>query len=119
MDYVRYMYAKITPTDQAFDPIETDPIIIRALGELSDGSFFAIAEDNGLRFYECVLYIKDGAVYPSDRTAMYKWKLANSIHLQQALPVTVSTRKLTEAEYVKKGSTYQIQNPIPHNLTLH
>jgi hypothetical protein len=119
MEYARYLYAKITPTDQEFDQLATDPIIIRALRELSDQPFFILSEENGFRFYECVLYVKDGKVFPSTRTDQYKWGLENSIILQQALPATVGTRKLTEAQYIKKGSEYQIRNPIAHNLTLY
>lgn len=113
------MYAKITPTDQVFDPIVTDPIIARALGELSDESFFCISDHNGVRFYECVLYIKDGKVFPSTRIDHYKWELMNSIILQQSLPVTVSTRKLSEAQFGNKAVRFQIRNLIPHNLTPH
>ena len=113
------MYAKITPTNQEFDPITTNPIIIRALAELSDNSFFAISEDNGARFYECVLYVKDDKVFPSTRTDHYKWELVNSLYLQQNLLVLVSAKKLTEPEYVKKGTQFQLRNPIAHNLTIH
>jgi hypothetical protein len=86
------MYAKITPTDQEFDRLATDPVIIRALEELSDESYFRISEDNGVRFYECVLYVKDGEVFPSTRTDHYKWGLENSIILQQSLQATVTTK---------------------------
>ena len=105
------MYAKITPTDQEFDPITTNPIIIRALAELSDNSFFAISEDNGARFYECVLYVKDDKVFPSTRTDHYKWELVNSLYLQQNLRIHLSTSKLTEAQYAKKRSEFQKRCP--------
>ena len=111
------MYAKIKPADQEFDRLATDPIITRAIGELSDQPFFCLSEENGVRFYECVLYVKDAAFFPSTRTDHYKWELVNSIILQQNLRVLITTKKLTEAEYVKKGKQYQLRNPAVNNLT--
>ena len=105
------MYAKITPADQEFDPITTNPIIMRALAELSDNSFFVISEHNGARFYECVLYVKDDKVFPSTRTDHYKWELVNSLYLQQKLRILLSTSKLSEAQYAKKRSEFQSRYP--------
>ena len=119
MDYARYLYAKITPTDQEFDQLATDPVIIRTLEELSDESYFRISADNGVRFYECVLYVKDGEVFPSTRTDHYKWELENSIILQQSLQATVTTKKLTETQFGNKALKFQISNINRHNLATH
>ena len=111
------MYAKITPTDQEFDRPTTDAIIVHALRVLTDQPFFICTEENGARFYECVLYVKDEAFALDTRTNRYKWELVNSLYLQQNLRVLVSTSKLTEAQYAKKRSDFQMRNPSLYPLT--
>jgi hypothetical protein len=113
------MYTKITPADQEFDRPATDAIIVRALRVLTDQSFFIYSEENGVRFYECVLYIKDEAFALSTRTNRYKWELVNSLYLQQNLRSLVATSKLTEAQYAKKRSEFQMRNPSVYPLTTH
>ena len=111
------MYAKIRPTDQEFDRSATDAIIVHALMVLTDQPFFIYSEENGVRFYECVLYVKDEAFALDTRTNRYKWELVNSLYLQQNLRVLLATSKLTEAQYAKKRSDFQTRNPSVYPLT--
>lgn len=118
MDYCWYIYFKISPTNQPFSNLDSDPIIIRGLKRISDNYYFKITEENGVRYYDCVAELSNDAFAVYTDCRYYKWCVENEIMLQCNYPCVINAKKLSLKQFEKSAIDIYHHNPVGNNPIL-
>lgn len=118
MDYCWYIYFKIRPTDQKFINVDSDPIIIRGLQRISDNYYYKLTDENGLRYYECVVELSYDAFAMYKDCRYYKWCVENEIILQCSYPCLINAKKLSLNQFRNTAIDIYLNNPVGNNPNL-